>query len=347
MAFPDSDSEHTENRAENRTADFPRTGGQLSPGDLWPSGHRSGFVAVVGSPNVGKSTLVNALVEQKVAIVSPKPQTTRHRMLAILTREEAQIVFMDTPGLHKPLHLLGRYMVEGAHGAIAEADAILWLADATHEPTGEDRLVAQALATAGSVPIALLINKVDLVAENRTADSPSDERVLGERQQHYHALLEVAAVLPISATTGKGLDGVLSWLLGILPVGPRYYPEDQVTDREERFLAAELVREQALHFLREEVPHALTVSVDEFKERANGVAYIAATIYVERDSQKGIVIGAAGATLKAISTAARKEMELALDRPVYLELWVKVRRHWRQDQKHLRQLGYATHRRDP
>ncbi|MGQ9554341.1 MAG: GTPase Era [Anaerolineae bacterium] len=193
------------------------TGESYSSESIWPPGHRSGFVAVVGSPNVGKSTLINTLLEHKLAIVSPKPQTTRHRLLAILTRENAQIIFIDTPGLHQPLHLLGQYMVESASEALAEADAILWLVDATHEPTDEDKFVTTALAKADTAPVALLINKTDAVSGE----------VLAERQKQYLVLHETAAAFLISAITGKGLDRVLLWLLDNLLEGPRYYPEDQ------------------------------------------------------------------------------------------------------------------------
>jgi len=318
---------------------FPAEDGECAgepyvPREGWPEGHRSGFVAVMGAPNVGKSTLLNAILGQKIVIVSPKPQTTRHRVLGILTRADAQIVFMDTPGVHRPLHRLGEYMVEAARQTLDEADAVLWLVDASREPDSEDRLVATALAEHAGAARALVLNKTDLVGEAHIA----------ERQEEYLALLPAVRVLRTSALTGEGLDDVLAWLLEVLPQGPPYYPEDQVTDREERFLAAELVREQALRHLREEVPHALAVSVDEYKERDNGVVYIAASLFVEKESQKRIVIGAGGSVLKSISTEARQEIERMVGAPVYLQLWVKVRANWRRNPVYLRGLGYRLPR---
>ncbi|MHB0878387.1 MAG: GTPase Era [Anaerolineae bacterium] len=298
----------------------------------WPEGHRSGYAAVIGAPNVGKSTLINAFVGEKIAIVSSKPQTTRHRLLAILSRPEAQVIFFDTPGLHRPLHDLGEYMVETARDAIADADVILFVADLSHGATGEDRAAAAAVVKPGSRAVALVLNKADLATPEQAE----------ERSREYRTLLTADAVFTISAANGFGLDELLAWVTSQLPEGPRLYPEDQVTDREERFLVAELIREQALLHLRKEVPHAIAVSVDEFQERPNGVVHIAATVLVEKESQKGIVIGAGGATLKSINTAARVEIERFLDHPVYLETWVKVRHNWRRDRAQLRGLGFRS-----
>ena len=298
----------------------------------WPEGHRSGYVAVVGAPNVGKSTLINAFVGEKIAIVSSKPQTTRHRLLAILTRPDSQVIFFDTPGLHHPLHDLGEYMVRTARDAIADAEVILFMADLSHGATGEDREAAAAVAKPGSRPVALVLNKADLATPEQ----------IEQRAREYRTLLPSDGVFTISAANGSGIDDLLAWVTHQLPEGPRFYPEDQVTDREERFLAAELIREQALLRLRKEVPHAIVVTVDEFDERPNGVVHIGATVYVEKESQKGIVIGAGGATLKGISTAARAEIEHLLGRPVYLETWVKVRRNWRRDRAHLRDFGFRS-----
>ncbi len=310
--------------------------------DELPPGHRSGFVAVIGRPNVGKSTLVNTLLGQKIAIVSPKPQTTRNRLLGILTRPDAQVIFVDTPGIHKPMHKLGEFMREQALAAIPDADVLVWLVDAAVSPTAEDREIAALLAaSASAIPLLMALNKVDLLA--------ADE--LPERQQVYRELLVGAArrpedspLLPISALQGDRCADLLELVIAHLPPGPRYFPPDQVTDQQERFLAAELVREQALLHLHQEVPHGIAVVVDEFKERETGLAYISATLYVERESHKAIVLGRKGSMLKAIGQAARLEIERALDRPVYLDLWVKVRPRWRRDPADLQRLGYGSRR---
>lgn len=296
-----------------------------------PPDHRSGFVAVVGRPNVGKSTLMNAYLGQKIAIVSDKPQTTRNRLLGILTRDDAQIIFVDTPGIHAPLHKLGEVMVETAVRAIPDADVVLFLVDASLPPTEEDALVADAIRERGTgLPVVLALNKIDLlpVSESPYADD-------------YLALLQPAAWLPVSATRGDNRDELLDTLVACLPFGPRYYPGDQITDQQVRFIAAELIREAALRRLRQEVPYALAVVVDEFKQRSEHMTYVSATIFVERDSQKGIVIGQGGRTLKDIGRKARAEIEMLLETRVFLELWVKVRPKWRKMEDELRRLGYA------
>ena len=300
-----------------------------------PSDHRSGFVAVVGRPNVGKSTLMNAYLGQKIAIVSEKPQTTRNRLLGILTRDDAQVIFVDTPGIHAPLHKLGEVMVETAVRAIPDADVVLFMVDASVPPTGEDTLVADAIRERGTdAPVVMALNKIDLL--------PSSESPYAEA---YLALLQPAAWLPVSATRGDHRDELLNLIIAHLPPGPRYYPEEQVTDQQTRFIAAELVREAALRRLRQEVPHALAVVVDEFKRRNENMTYIGATIFVERDSHKGIVIGQGGRTLKAIGRMARVEIERLVDTRVFLELWVKVRPKWRKKEDELRRLGYAMPKR--
>jgi GTP-binding protein Era len=281
---------------------------------------------------VGKSTLINALLGQKLVIVSPKPQTTRHRIMGILTGEHYQVVFMDTPGLHRPRTRFGEYMVWVAAETLEEADIILWLVDASRDPDDDDRRVAEAVSTAKEATLALVLNKTDLV----------DASAVRARQALYSELAPgIAARFQVSALKGEGLDRLLEWVVDELPEGPRYYPEDQVTDREERFLAAELIREQVLHHLRQEVPHSVAVGIDEFVERTAGKTYIRATLYVEKESQKGIIIGTGGATLRRISTAARAEIERLLDQPVFLELWVKVRPNWRRRDAYLRELGFT------
>lgn len=296
---------------------------------------RSGYVAVVGAPNVGKSTLVNHFVGQKLSIVTSKPQTTRHGIMGIVTEPGYQIVFVDTPGLHRPRTALGEYMVEQVSDALADSDAVLWLIDATREPNADDWRTAEALKRLSSVPVALVLNKIDGL-------SPA---VVIARQRSYGdiaALVEVR--FGISACTGEGADQLLEWVVEQLPEGPQYYPEDQVTDRQLRFLVAELVREQVLEALRDEVPHAIAVQIDEFTERAEGKTYIAATLFVEKESQKKIVIGSGGSSLRTISMAAREKAEELIEAPVYLDLWVKVRPNWRSDAKHLQELRFAPQR---
>jgi GTP-binding protein Era len=297
-----------------------------------PPDHRSGFVAALGRPNVGKSTLMNAYLGQKVAIVSDKPQTTRNRLLGILTREDAQIIFVDTPGIHAPLHRLGEIMVETAVHSIPDADLILFIVDGSAPPTEEDSLVADAIRSQGAgLPVILALNKVDLVAGSESPHA-------GE----YGELVQPDAWLPVSATRGDNRDELLDLIVAHLPRGPRYFPADQVTDQQLRFIAGELIREAALNRLHQEVPHSLAVVVDEFKERSQDMTYIGATLYVERESQKGIVIGQGGRTLKDIGRAARVEIESLVGTRVFLELWVKVWPKWRKKEEQLRRLGYSA-----
>ncbi len=301
-------------------------------GEHLPAGHRSGFVAVVGRTNVGKSTLMNAYLGQKVAIVSPKPQTTRSRQFGILTLPDFQIIFVDTPGWHTPQHRLGEYMVGTAARAIPDADIVLFVVDVSQPPAGEDRLLAELVEERrGQAPVVLALNKVDLL-------SPDD---LQARRDVFRALLPSADWTFLSATRGDHRDELLEMMAGALPEGPRYFPADQVTDVRVRDLAGELVREQALKLLHHEVPHAIAVVVDEYKERSANLTYIQATLFVEKDSQKGILIGKGGRMLKRIGAAARTEIESVLGVRVYLELWVKVRPKWRKKREVLRQLGYV------
>jgi len=300
--------------------------------------YRSGFVAVVGRPNVGKSTLINAVLGQKIAIVSPKPQTTRNRLLGILTREDAQVIFVDTPGIHRPLHRLGQMMVDTATAALPDVDVVLWLVDASTLPTDEDQQVAEVLDRLPSrVPLVLGLNKCDRLAQER---EPS---IIGA----YLTLIPRALPQLCSATRGDHLDELLSRLIAALPLGPQLYPEDEITDQQERFIAAELVREQALLNLRDEVPHAVAVLVNEFKDRSERMTYISAVIYVERETHKGILLGKDGQMLKRIGQGARREIEEMLGRQVYLDLWVKVRPKWRTNEEELRRLGYSTPKAKP
>jgi GTP-binding protein Era len=315
--------------------------GLLIPDDL-PPDHRSGFVAVVGKPNTGKSTLMNTYLGQKIAIISEKPQTTRNRLLGILTLErergdpaDAQIIFVDTPGIHQPLHKLGRYMVETAVEVIPDADVVLFLVDASRPPGEEDRQIGDILHRQARAPVVLVLNKVDLLPKEATE----------ARVEAYRALGDFDEWLLISALHGDHCDRLLEMTIERLPFGPRYYPDEQITDQQLRFMAAELIREQVLRHLREEVPHAVAVIVDQFKERSPDMTYISANVFVERDTQKGIILGKGGSMIKRIGRDARKEIEHLLGTRVYLELWVKVKKKWRKDEQELRRLGYALPRR--
>lgn len=296
------------------------------------SDYRSGFIAVLGRPNTGKSTLLNALLGQKIAPVSPRPQTTRRRQLGILTRPEAQLIFVDTPGIHNPRHKLGEFLNQEAEAALEGVDVILFLVDISVEPDPDDSRIASLLkGSAHSPPVLLVANKCDLVTPE----------VLAGHLGVYRELVEPGTkAVTISAARGDGLAELQDLLISMLPLRPPDYEEDQITDLYERDLAADLVREAALYLLRDEVPHSLAVRIDEFKERANGTTYIAATLFVERESQKGIVIGEGGRMLKQIGMRARKEIESMGGHKVFLELRVKVEKDWSNDEAALKRFGY-------
>lgn len=293
--------------------------------------HRSGFVGVIGRPNVGKSTLMNHFLGEKVAIVSPKPQTTRDSQYGILTRSDVQIIFVDTPGLHQPENKLGEYMVDAATASLAESDVILFLVDLSTKPDTEDIRIASLLESVDK-PVILAMNKGDLIKPGSALP----------HQAAYHALVPKAEPLTISAAKGDGCTRLLDTIADLLPKGPRYFPTDQITDTHVRDNAADLIREQVLLQFGQEVPHAVAVQIEDFKERHENLVYIAATIFVERDSQKGILIGKNGRALKQLGAAARPELETMLGTKVYLELWVKVLKNWRKDERALRRLGYQT-----
>ena len=293
---------------------------------------RAGYVAVIGRPNVGKSTLINTLLGQKIAAVTPKAQTTRRRQLGILTTDNSQIVFVDTPGIHNPRHKLGKFLNQEAEAAIPGVDVVLFLVDVSVPPKDEDKWIATRLSRlARRTPLVLAPNKIDLVpAQNQTANLEA-----------YQALVpNEAQMIPISATSGQGLESLLAALMNLVPLRKPDYEPDQITDMFERDIAMELIREACLLNLRDEVPHGVAVRIDEFTERGQQGAYIAATIFIERESQKGIVIGRGGEMLKQIGTAARREIEEMSGRKVFLELRVKLLKDWRKNEKSMLRFGY-------
>ncbi|MCA0453372.1 MAG: GTPase Era [Chloroflexi bacterium] len=299
--------------------------------DVLPPDHRSGVVSVVGRPNVGKSTLINRILGQKIAIVSPKPQTTRRQQMGIYTDSKSQILFMDTPGLHTPHHKLGEYMVGVAEEALKDADIILWVLDISVEPTKEDRQIAELVERSrGDTPVILALNKVDLV-DPKTREAHLDA---------YGELVDNEAAIMVSAVQGDGVPDLVDYLREGMPEGPRYYPVDQVSEVNMRFIAAEVIREKIILNTEKEVPYSVAVEVEEYKERSETMTYISATIYVERDSQKGILIGKNGDMIKRIGSEARAELADMLGTQAYIELRVKVLKNWRMDEDLMRRLGY-------
>jgi GTP-binding protein Era len=294
---------------------------------------RSGFIAIIGRPNAGKSTLVNALLGQKIAAVSPRPQTTRRRQLGILTRDDAQLIFVDTPGIHNPRHKLGEILNDEAEEGMNGVDVVIFLFDVSSAPTEDDSRIAELLnKLPRRTPLVLAANKIDLV-------KPED---LTLRLEAYQALVKhEAKAVTLSASRGDGLAEFVESLIQLCPARPPEYDEDQITDLYEKEIAADLIREAALNKLRDEVPHGIAVRVDEFTERDNGVAYIAATMFVERESQKGIVIGEGGKMLKTIGSAARQEIESMGGRKIFLELRVKVEKDWRNNEGALKRMGFT------
>lgn len=292
---------------------------------------KSGVVAVIGRPNVGKSTLLNFLIGQKLTIISDKPQTTRNRITCIFTNDDVQIIFLDTPGLHKPRNKLGEYMVKVAVDSLREVDVILFLVEAFHRPGKRDEYVVDLLKKV-QTPVFLILNKTDMV----------DQVELESQEEPYRAMYNFAEVISVSAVHGTNVPLLLEKLVEYLPEGPQYYPEDMITEQPERFVVSELIREKILELTRDEVPHSVAVEVEEMKERkGKNMVYIRANIYVEKDSQKGIIVGKGGKMLREIGGNARQDIEKLLGCKSFLELWVKVRKDWRNRDRTLKDLGYS------
>ncbi|PFH84878.1 MULTISPECIES: GTPase Era [Bacillaceae] len=292
--------------------------------------YKSGFVSIIGRPNVGKSTFLNRVIGQKIAIMSDKPQTTRNKIQGVFTEDDAQIVFIDTPGIHKPKHKLGDFMVKVAQDSIKDVDATLFMINANEGFGRGDEFIIEKLQGSRS-PVILVINKIDTIHPDQLFDLINK----------YKDLFQFAEIVPISALQGNNVDRLLKVIKTYLPEGPQYYPANQVTDHPERFIISELIREKVLHLTREEVPHSIAVIIEQIERRPEGNAiYVNATIVVERSSQKGIIIGKQGSMLKEVGKRARLDIENLLDTKVFLELWVKVQKDWRNRMSQLRDLGF-------
>lgn len=291
---------------------------------------KSGFISIIGRPNVGKSTFINRMVGQKIAIMSDKPQTTRNKVQGIVTRETSQMIFIDTPGVHKPKHRLGDFMLKVTRSTLSEVDVIMFMVNADEKIGTGDRFIMEWLQKS-ETPVFLVINKIDLVHPDE----------LLEIITSYTEEMPFAEVVPISALNGNNIERLVESLESYLPVGPQYYPSDQVTDHPERFIISEMIREKVLHATREEIPHSVAVAIEQIRhDETSGKTHIQATIIVERDSQKGIVIGKGGKLLKEVGTKSRKDIEMLLGEKVYLELWVKVQKDWRNRPSRLKEFGF-------
>ncbi len=290
---------------------------------------KSGFVAIVGRPNVGKSTFMNYVLGQKIAIMSDKAQTTRNKIQGVYTKEDAQIVFLDTPGIHKPKHELGEFMVKSAYSALKEVDAVLFMVNVSEKRGPGDDFIIEKLKGI-KTPIFLVLNKIDLVTPE----------VLLERVESYKDALDFAGVFPISVLQGNNVNELMEALINALPEGPQYYPADQITDHPEYFVVSELIREKILQLTQEEIPHSVAVTVDKMQKDEFDKVHVYANIIVERKSQKGIIIGKGGRLLKEIGTRARRDIQQLLGNKVYLELWVKVEKDWRKRKSNLQEYGY-------
>ena len=290
---------------------------------------KSGFVAIVGRPNVGKSTFMNYVLGQKIAIMSDKAQTTRNKIQGVYTKDDAQIVFLDTPGIRKPKHELGEFMVKSAYSALKEVDAVLFMVNVSEKRGPGDDFIIEKLKGI-KTPIFLVLNKIDLVTPE----------VLLERVESYKDALDFAGVFPISVLQGNNVNELMEALINALPEGPQYYPADQITDHPEYFVVSELIREKILQLTQEEIPHSVAVTVDKMQKDEFDKVHVYANIIVERKSQKGIIIGKGGRLLKEIGTRARRDIQQLLGNKVYLELWVKVEKDWRKRKSNLQEYGY-------
>ncbi|PAE17157.1 GTPase Era [Virgibacillus sp. 7505] len=293
---------------------------------------RSGFISIIGRPNVGKSTLLNRFVGQKISIMSDKPQTTRNRIQGVLTQDDAQFIFIDTPGIHKPKHKLGDFMVKTAENTMNEVDAVMFMVNAEEGYGRGDQFILERLQKVNN-PVFLVLNKIDKVHPDK----------LLELIELYKDKLDFTEIVPISALEGNNTAHLLETLKGYLPEGPQYYPEDQVTDHPERFVISELIREKVLHLTREEIPHSIAVVIEAIENRhsTKEKVFIQATIITERKSQKGIIIGKQGSMLKQVGKLARRDIEMLLGSKVFLELWVKVQPDWRNKQAQLNDYGFS------
>lgn len=292
--------------------------------------HKSGFVSIIGRPNVGKSTFVNRVIGHKIAIMSDKAQTTRNKIQGVMTRDDAQIIFIDTPGIHKPKHKLGDYMMRVAKNTLSEIDAIMFMVNVNEDIGRGDEYIMEMLKNV-KTPIFLVLNKIDLVHPD----------TMMPKIEQYQSYMDFKDIIPISALEGLNVDHFIDVLKSFLPEGPKYYPDNQISDHPEQFVVSEIIREKILHLTSEEIPHAIGVNVDRMIKEDEDRVRIEATIYVERDSQKGIVIGKGGKKLKEVGKRARRDIEMLLGSKVYLELWVKVQRDWRNKVNFIRQIGYV------
>lgn len=290
---------------------------------------KSGFVTIVGRPNVGKSTLLNQIMGEKLSIVSNKPQTTRNNIQTILTGENHQLIFVDTPGIHKPKHKLGEYMVNSAKESMKEVDLVLFLINPEEEIGRGDKFIIETLKNQ-KAPVFLVVNKIDEFTQER----------LAKTLQMYSLEMEFKEIIPISALKGKNVDKLVELMINSMPEGPKYYPDDMITDVQERFVISEIVREKALRTLREEIPHGIAVDIVQMKQSPTGTWHIEVDMLCEKDSHKGIIIGKNGQSLKKIGETARYEIERFLRNKVNLKIWVKVRKEWRDNQNLLKELGY-------
>ncbi|EME7588713.1 GTPase Era [Staphylococcus pseudintermedius] len=294
------------------------------------SEYKSGFVTIIGRPNVGKSTFVNRVIGHKIAIMSDKAQTTRNKIQGVMTQQDAQIVFLDTPGIHKPKHKLGDYMMKVAKNTLSEIDAVMFMVNVNEEIGRGDEYIMEMLKTV-KTPVFLVLNKIDLVHPD----------ALMPRIEQYQRYMDFAEIIPISALEGHNVDHFINVLKSYLPEGPQYYPDGQISDHPEQFVVSELIREKILQTTSEEIPHAIGVNVERMTQESEDRVHIEAVIYVERDSQKGIVIGKGGKKLKEVDKRARLDIEHLLGSKVYLDLWVKVQKDWRNKSSFIKQMGYV------